>query len=247
MRSLCLSGPSHLGKATFLKETLSGFVTETDLFIGETSIDSAREAVEFCKTHPLSSPNRYVIIDDAHLLTEAAQDAYLKILEDPGTHACVIFVVPDEGFLQPAIHSRFRSFIRFRPLGLTDIRAFAVACGAGDESRAIMLCGGRPGLFSAMFGEDGGSKHVELYDILIRAYDGKASLLLDSTPSVVKEAKDPIKRECVAHICREAALAVLKTKNVSYDQITRLLRYSSLLISTPAANAEIHWYRIFVS
>ena len=243
MRSLCLTGPTHLGKATFLREALAG-VSETDLFIGETGIDSAREAVEFCKTHPLSSPNRYVIVDDAHLLTEAAQDAYLKLLEEHGSHTCVTFVVPDEGYLQPAILSRFRSIFRWRPLSIMEMRSFALAFGSGEDSRALMLCGGRPGLFHTMFEDEGGTKHVELYDTLLRAFDGKTSLLLDPTPEIVKDAKEPLQRECVAHICREAAINLLRFKQAPADRVASLLRYSSVLLSIPTANSEIHWLRM---
>lgn len=243
-RSLCLTGPSHVGKATFLRETLYEIAPETDLYLADKSIDSAREAVEFCKTHPLAAPNRYVIVDDAHTMTEAAQDAYLKLLEQPGEHSCVIFVVPDEGLLQPAIRSRFRCTIRWKLLSLTEMRAFAVAFGSGEDSKALTLCGGRPGLFHAIFEDEGGTKHAELFDLLLRAVDGKADLLLDSTPEVVKTAKEPLQRECVAHVCREAALTAAKFEKVSTNQLVAMLHYSSVLLSIPSASAEIHWLRM---
>jgi hypothetical protein len=243
-RSLCLTGPSHVGKATFLRDTLSELTAETDLFLADKSIDSAREAVEFCKTHPLSSPNRYVIVDDAHTMTEAAQDAYLKLLEQPGDHSCIVFVVPDDGLLQPAIRSRFRCTIRWKLLSLMEMRNFAVAFGSGEDSKALILCGGRPGLFHAMFENEGGTKHAELFDILMRACEGKASLLTDSVPEVVKEAKEPLQRECVAHVCREAALTAAKFKKATTDQLVTILRYSSALLSVPSASAEIHWLRM---
>ena len=236
-------GPSHVGKATFLRETLSELVSESDLLIADTKIESAREAVEFCKTQPLTGQNRYVIVDDAHRMTEAAQDAYLKLLEEPGDHSCVIFVVPDEGLLQPAIQSRFRHLMKWKPLSLGEMRNFAIAFGSGEDSKALMLCNGRPGLFHAMFEDEGGTKHVELHEILMRAFEGQ-NILLDSVPDAIKEAKEPLQRECVAHICRAAALTVYKFKKPAIDQVTALLRYSSLLLSVPSANAEIHWLRM---
>jgi hypothetical protein len=246
VRSLCLVGPSHLGKATFLKDTLSELASDTDLLVAESKIESAREAVDFCKTQPLASPNRYVVVDDAHRLMESAQDAYLKLLEEPGEHSCVIFVVPDDGLLQPAIKSRFRSTMRWKPLNLLEMRNFAVAFGSGEDSKSLTLCGGRPGLFHAMFEDEGGTKHAELFDILMRAFDGKADLLLDSTPEVVKEAKEPLLRECVAQVCKEAALTAWKFKKVTADAVASLLRYSAILSSLPSANAELHWFRMAV-
>jgi hypothetical protein len=243
-RSLCLTGPSHLGKATFLRDTLSELTSETDLFLADKSVDSAREAVEFCKTHPLSSPNRYVIVDDAHMMTEAAQDAYLRLLEQPGDHSCVIFVVPDDGLLQPAIRSRFRCTIRWRLLSLVEMRNFAIAFGSGEDSKALILCNGRPGLFHAMFEDEGGTKYAELFDIIMHAIDGKNNLLFESVPDVIKDAKEPLQRECVAHVCREAALTASKFKKATTDQLVNILRYSALLLSVPSASAEIHWMRM---
>jgi hypothetical protein len=244
VRSLCLVGPSHLGKATYLKDTLSEYISDTDLLITEPKIESTREAVEFCKTQPLASPNRYVIVDDAHRLMESAQDAYLKLLEEPGDHACVIFVVPDEGFLQPAIRSRFRYTTRWKPLNLLEMRDFAVSFGSGEDSKVLTLCGGRPGLFHAMFADEGGTKHSELFDTLMHGFDGKANLLLNQVPEVVKEAKELLLRECVAQICKEAALTAWKFKKVNSDSVVALLRYSALLSSLPSANAEMHWFRM---
>ena len=214
------------------------------MFIAESKIDSVREAVDFCKTQPIAAANRYVVVDDAHRLVESAQDAYLKLLEEPGEHSCVIFIVSDAGLLQSAIRSRFRATLRWKPLNLIEMRNFAIAFGSGEDSKALTLCGGRPGLFSSMFEDEGGTKHAELYDILMRAFDGKSNLLLDPVPEVVKEAKEPIQRECIAHVCREAALTIMKFKKAPFNHISALLKFSALMVSLPSASAELHWFRM---
>ncbi len=243
-RSLCLVGQSHIGKSSYVKAVLADTVPESDLFVADKSIESSREAVEFSKTQPLGGSNRYVIVDEAQLLSEAAQDAYLKLLEEPGNHACIIFVVSDDGLLQQAIRSRFRSTIRWKPLSLVDMRQFAESFGSGEDSRALMLCGGRPGLFHSMFEDEGGTKHAELYDVILQAFDHKTNLLLDKTPDVVKEAKELIQKECVAQVCQEAATTLLRFKKAPIDQIAHLLRYSAILTSLPSASSEIYWLRM---
>jgi hypothetical protein len=70
------------------------------------------------------------------------------------------------------------------------------------------------------------------------------NLLLDPTPEVIKEAKEFVQRECVAHICRTAALTALRFKKAPLGQVSVLLRYSALLVSMPAASAELHWQRM---
>jgi replication-associated recombination protein RarA len=244
VRSLCLTGPAHVGKSTCLRGILSDLVPETDLFLADTKIDSAREAVEFCKTQPLAGQNRHVVVDDAHLMGEPAQDAYLKLLEDPGNHACIAFVTPDEGLLQPAIASRFRSIIRWKNLSLGEMRNCAQALGAGDDSRALMLCDGRPGLFRAMYEEDQGNKHAELHQLVLRALEGQSNILLEPTPELVKDAKEPLQRECVAHVCRAAAITVLKFKKIPVDRVAAVLRYAATLLSVPPATSEVHWLRM---
>ena len=76
---------------------------------------------------------------------------------------------------------------------------------------------------------------------LFQIFEGKKNPLLDSVPEVIKDAKERIQRECVAHICREAALSALKSGKSTTDRIIFLLRYSSLLISLPSASSELHW------
>jgi len=239
MRSLCLVGPAHIGKATFLSELLSELVPDTDLLFTESGVESAKEAVEFCKTQPLLGASRYVVVNDAHLLTEGAQDAYLKLLEEPGNHSCIIFVTSDDGLLQPAIKSRFRSIIQWISLSPEEMIDFAISLNV-SESNILTLCDGKPGLFRFMI-ENDGSQYFELNDFLFQVLEGKKNPLTDLVPDVIKDAKDQMQRECVAHICRRSALSVSKTKTILTSKIVFLLKYSSLLISLPSANSELHW------
>lgn len=75
---------------------------------GTTGIDAVREAQRFIWQSPIRSLRKTVIIADAATLTREAQDAFLKIVEEPPEHGLVIFVARDPALLSPALQSRFQ-------------------------------------------------------------------------------------------------------------------------------------------
>ncbi len=81
----------------------------------EIGVDRAREVKRFVQMRPLRSPFKVVVVDDAHLLNIAAQNALLKTLEEP-PHRCLILLVtsrPDA--LLSTVRSRCQR-IRFSPV-----------------------------------------------------------------------------------------------------------------------------------
>ncbi|MDO8514001.1 MAG: DNA polymerase III subunit gamma/tau [bacterium] len=70
-------------------------VTDKDLYeidaASNTGVDDIRELREGVHTVPFESPYKFYIIDEAHMLSRAAWNAFLKTLEEPPAH--VIFVL----------------------------------------------------------------------------------------------------------------------------------------------------------
>jgi len=65
-------------------------------------IESARSIRGFLWQKPIASPKRSLVIKAAHELTGAAQNAILKIAEEPPEHALIILIVRDpEAMLTP--------------------------------------------------------------------------------------------------------------------------------------------------
>lgn len=73
---------------------------------GTIPIDAARHARHFLFEHPFRSPRRIVIINDAAALTDQAEAAMLKIVEEPPSHALVLFVGEHPSILFPPLASR---------------------------------------------------------------------------------------------------------------------------------------------
>lgn len=117
----CFYGDAGIGKATFAR-ALAGFLEQGTF--GQSSaplmdcvvvspgeeksigIDQAREARAFVWQTPLRALRRTAIFDDAALLTQEAQSALLKILEEPPPHALLIVVTDQPERLLATLISR---------------------------------------------------------------------------------------------------------------------------------------------
>jgi DNA polymerase III gamma/tau subunit len=60
---------------------------------------------------PIRSPQKAVIIEDAHLLTTEAQNALLKVLEEPPANTILILGANTKESLLPTILSRCQLFV----------------------------------------------------------------------------------------------------------------------------------------
>lgn len=69
-------------------------------------IESIRNLRSFTSRRPLKNPSKQVIICDAHLLTLEAQNALLKLLEEPPDYLTMILIAPFTHTLLETILSR---------------------------------------------------------------------------------------------------------------------------------------------
>ena len=110
---------------------------------GTTGIDAVREAQRFIWQVPVRSARKTIIIADAATLTHEAQDAFLKIVEEPPEHGLVLFIARDPAFLSPALQSRFQKLFVPSPAGIAlpeDALAEAEEfLGAGVSGRKEIL------------------------------------------------------------------------------------------------------------
>jgi len=92
-------------------EEPSGILIETRLIDGvkqELGVDVARSFSEFLYRQPVRSPKRTLIVNAAGDLTTQAQNALLKIAEEPPSHALILLIVRDLNLLLPPLVSRFQ-------------------------------------------------------------------------------------------------------------------------------------------
>lgn len=114
------SGQEMIGKKTFALEfaALASEVTSganpNILFINadcsesgqSITIEEIRKAKNFISLSSYSGSYKFVIVDDAHLMTTEAQNALLKILEEPNPSSVLVLVTANPTSFLPTIVSR---------------------------------------------------------------------------------------------------------------------------------------------
>ena len=116
--------------------------------IGGREERGVRDLVSELSLLPVEGGARVAVIEGAHRMTEDAQSALLKTLEEPPRGAVLILCAEDEERLLPTIRSRC---VRLR-LGSIGVRAIEQILAEHDvadaptAARVARLAGGRPGL-----------------------------------------------------------------------------------------------------
>ena len=104
--------------------------------IGGRDERGVRELVRDLAYLPVEGGARVAIVESAHRMTEDAQTAFLKTLEEPPPRTTIILCADDEERLLPTIHSRCVR-IRLGPMGPRDIEAVLVAQGVADAPDGV--------------------------------------------------------------------------------------------------------------
>jgi DNA polymerase-3 subunit delta' len=109
------------------------------------TIEQIRGMQQELSLRPLEGRRRIVIIDDAAELSEHAEVALLKTLEEPPSHAVLLMLTPTPQRLLDTIRSRIQA-LAFRLVATAEIvEGLRARFGAGAEKHAT-AAGGRPGI-----------------------------------------------------------------------------------------------------
>lgn len=113
------------------------------------SVEQIRELQGEIRTQP--SLRRVIIINDAHNMTESAENALLKSLEEPGQGNHFLLTTTERSQLLPTIVSRCQiiSLHRTSPTQDSEILKKSVLTD-GDKTQLLFLAAGRPKLISEL-------------------------------------------------------------------------------------------------
>ena len=115
--------------------------------IGGREERGVRDLVRDLALLPVEAGARVAVITSADRMTEDAQSAFLKTLEEPPAGTVLILTAADEERLLPTIRSRCVR-IRLGPVSRQDVEGILVDAGLVDApaaARLARLAGGRPG------------------------------------------------------------------------------------------------------
>lgn len=108
-------------------------------------VEDIREAQKNLTLFPSKGKYRILIINDAHRLTSAAQNALLKNLEEPVSSVIIILVTNAEGRILKTIKSRCQK-INFNLVALEDIKlGFRNQIAAESLDKLVIFSMGKPG------------------------------------------------------------------------------------------------------
>jgi DNA polymerase-3 subunit delta' len=145
-------GDDACGECSACRQTAAGSHPDV-LVLGvaagkkEIGVDRARELKRFTQLQPVSGRFKVGIIDGAHTLNIAAQNALLKTLEDPPPRSILILVANNADALLPTVRSRLHR-VPFAPLSEDDVVAVLTGQHGLDAKAArelAVLAEGSPG------------------------------------------------------------------------------------------------------
>lgn len=109
------------------------------------TIEQIREMQQDLALRPLEGRRRIVIIDDAADLSEQAEVALLKTLEEPPSHAVLLLVTPTPSRLLETIRSRIQP-LPLRLVPRPQIEAALVKRFGAAAARYAAVAAGKPGI-----------------------------------------------------------------------------------------------------
>lgn len=109
------AGSRGLGKTSVARIFAAAIgCTENDLYeidaASNNSVEDIRALTEGVYTLPFQSPYKVYILDEAHMLSKSAWNAFLKTLEEPPAHAVFILATTELGKVPETVQSRCQVF-----------------------------------------------------------------------------------------------------------------------------------------
>ena len=149
------SGQEKLGKKTLALEQISLLFGENpwshpDFVFVEPrenviQISQIRDLAWQLSLKPFKAQLRVALVDQAHLMTEAAQNCFLKTLEEPKGRALLILITEYPERLLPTILSRCE-IIKFYPVPKTEIESYLREKRIDNWKEILEISEGKPGL-----------------------------------------------------------------------------------------------------
>ena len=109
-----IKGPTGCGKTTIARIISTRLGCEKNLTeinaANNRGIDTIRELIDIASYKPMAGSNKMYLMDECHALSKDAQNALLKILEEPPKHVFFALCTTEPDKLLPTIRNRCSTF-----------------------------------------------------------------------------------------------------------------------------------------
>lgn len=117
------------------------------------SIEQIRDVISFTrlKTTGSGTIRRVILLEDAHTVTPEAQNALLKVIEEPPADTVLLLTIAELPKVLPTIQSRLQ-LIRIDPPTPATLETYFISQGHNAQAvkQAVLVSGGLPGLMHAI-------------------------------------------------------------------------------------------------
>ena len=151
------------------------------------SVDTVRAARVDMFTKPYLSEKKVFIFPDAHTMTAGAQNALLKVLEEPPSYCVIILITENEKVLLPTVRSR-AVVLRFLPLPDSVIARYQAEKYGMQDNFAIRLASGSIAALDELVGDDGQLAAAKEFAVIFKRFGA-------SDKSCIYEAAAMFERE----------------------------------------------------
>lgn len=191
-------------------------VTSKDLYeidaASNTGVDNIRELREGVNVVPFESPYKFYIIDEAHMLSKAAFNAFLKTLEEPPAHTIFVLATTEREKIPDTIQSRCEIYTFKQPT--REMLAETVAAIAKKEGYTLEQSAAE---LVALLAEGSFRDSLSiLQKVLAVSKDKKVDV--DEVEKVTGAPKSDLVRQILKGIAEKDAATALKGVSAAVNQ-----------------------------
>jgi DNA polymerase-3 subunit gamma/tau len=222
------SGGRGTGKTSVARILAASLgVSDKDLYeidaASNRGIDDIRELREGVYAMPFSSPYKFYIIDEAHMLTKEAWNALLKTLEEPPAHAIFVLATTERDKVPDTIQSRCEVYTFKQPT--REILAGIVGDVAKSEGYSLEAAGAE---LVALLAEGSFRDALSILQKVLSVAEGK-KITVQDVESVSGAPRGEVIRQIINAIAKRdpsTALGAIQqavSENMDPRTLTKLL------------------------